>query len=65
MIFETAVQSVFLVPMAISLGYGILLATAVVLLFTPAVHCITFDVRHAIRCVRAFSRGEPIPDRAT
>jgi multidrug efflux pump subunit AcrB len=45
MIFETSIQARFLVPMAISLGYGILLSTAVVLLFTPAIHRIVQDVR--------------------
>ncbi len=44
MIFETSVQARFLVPMAISLGYGILLSTAVVLLFTPTIHRITQDL---------------------
>ncbi len=48
MIFETSVQARFLVPMAISLGYGILLSTAVVLLFTPTIHRITQDLSAAI-----------------
>ncbi len=43
MIFETSIQARFLVPMAISLGYGILFSTVVVLLFIPAVHRIQYD----------------------
>jgi multidrug efflux pump subunit AcrB len=36
MIFDQSVQARFLVPMAISLGYGILFTAAVILLLTPA-----------------------------
>ena len=57
-IFETSVQARFLVPMAISLGYGILLSTAVVLLFTPAIHRITQDLRCAITWTVTFVRDE-------
>ena len=49
MIFETSVQARFLVPMAISLGYGILLSTVVVLLFLPAAHHIAHDVKTLVR----------------
>jgi multidrug efflux pump subunit AcrB len=58
MIFETSVQARFLVPMAISLGYGILLSTAVVLLFTPCVHRISQDVHAVCRSTLAFARGQ-------
>ena len=57
MIFETSVQARFLVPMAISLGYGILLSTAVVLLFTPSIHRITQDLRSASTRAVTFVRG--------
>ncbi len=58
MIFETSIQARFLVPMAISLGYGILLSTAVVLLFTPAVHRITQDLRGVLTGAMMFVRGQ-------
>ncbi len=58
MIFETSVQARFLVPMAISLGYGILLSTAVVLLFTPSVHRISQDIHGVLRSTRAVVRGQ-------
>jgi multidrug efflux pump subunit AcrB len=64
MIFETSVQARFLVPMAISLGYGILLSTAVVLLFTPAVHRITQDIHEAIAATIRFARA-PLDATAT
>jgi multidrug efflux pump subunit AcrB len=57
MIFESSVQARFLVPMAISLGYGILLSMAVVLLFTPSVHRITQDLRAVVAGTVHFVRG--------
>ena len=45
MIWETSVQARFLVPMAISLGFGILFATLIVLLLVPAFYLIVEDVR--------------------
>lgn len=58
MIFETSVQARFLVPMAISLGYRILLSTAVVLLFTPSIHRITQDLRSVVAGTVTFVRGQ-------
>ncbi len=46
MIFEQSVQARFLIPMAISLGYGILFTTAVILLLTPALYVIHQDIRN-------------------
>ncbi len=45
MIFEQSVQARFLVPMAISLGYGILFTTVVILFLMPAFFLIYHDVR--------------------
>jgi len=44
MIFETSVQAKFLIPMAISLGFGILFATFLVLLLVPALYLIVEDI---------------------
>jgi multidrug efflux pump subunit AcrB len=44
MIFETSVQARFLVPMAVSLGYGVLFATVIALLFVPALYLIREDI---------------------
>jgi multidrug efflux pump subunit AcrB len=44
MIFEQSVQARFLIPMAISLGYGILFTTFVILLLMPALYMIYYDV---------------------
>lgn len=46
MIFETSVQARFLIPMAISLGYGILFATGITLLFVPSLYLILDDIHN-------------------
>ena len=45
MILETSVQAQFLVPMAISLGFGILFGTGIILLLIPALYMILEDIR--------------------
>jgi multidrug efflux pump subunit AcrB len=45
MIFETSRQARFLIPMAISLGYGILFATVITLVIVPSVYLIVEDFR--------------------
>lgn len=45
MIFEQSVQARFLIPMAISLGYGILFTTFIILFLTPAFYVIYHDMR--------------------
>ena len=44
-IFETSRQSQFLIPMAISLAFGILFATPIILLVVPCFYMIVEDVR--------------------
>ena len=46
MIFETSRQARFLIPMALSLGYGILFGTAIILLLTPCLYMIIEDIKH-------------------
>ncbi len=43
MITETSVQARFLVPMAISLGFGVLFATAIILVLVPAFYMMLED----------------------
>jgi multidrug efflux pump subunit AcrB len=45
MILETSVQAQFLIPMAISLGFGILFATGITLLMIPTFYLILEDIR--------------------
>ncbi|AGF77924.1 cation/multidrug efflux pump [Desulfocapsa sulfexigens DSM 10523] len=49
MIFEQSVQARFLIPMAISLGYGILFSTAIILFLMPAFYLIYDDVLGLMR----------------
>jgi len=49
MIFETSIQAKFLVPMAISLGYGILFTTFVILILNPALYVIHHDFSRFFR----------------
>lgn len=44
MIFEPSVQARFLIPMALSLGFGVLLATPLTLLVVPCLYRILVDV---------------------
>ncbi len=46
MIFETSRQARFMIPMALSLGYGILFSTAITLVLDPSLYLIVEDVRH-------------------
>lgn len=44
MIFETSRQARFMIPMALSLGYGIVFATAIVLVMIPCLFMIVDDI---------------------
>ena len=45
MIYETSIQAKFMIPMAISLGYGILFSTVISLIFVPAMYLMLEDVK--------------------
>ena len=45
MIFETSMQAKFLIPMAVSLGYGIVFATAITLILIPTLYRILEDLK--------------------
>jgi multidrug efflux pump subunit AcrB len=46
MILETDVQGKFLVPMAVSLAFGILFATVITLFLVPGIYLILEDVKN-------------------
>jgi len=54
MIFETSVQARFLIPMALSLGYGVLFATFIILLVVPSLYLVLDDLGRLAR--RIFGR---------
>ena len=45
MIFETSMQAKFLIPMAVSLGYGIVFAPAITLILVPSLYRILEDLK--------------------
>lgn len=45
MIFETSRQARFMIPMAISLGYGLVFATAITLVLVPSIYLIIEDFK--------------------
>ncbi|MBN2447597.1 MAG: efflux RND transporter permease subunit [Phycisphaerae bacterium] len=45
MIFETSRQARFMIPMALSLGYGILFATVITLLLVPCLYIVLEDIK--------------------
>ena len=45
MITETSVQAQFLIPMAVSLGFGVLFVTVIALVVVPAAYLIAEDIR--------------------
>lgn len=46
-IFETSLQAQYIIPMAISLGFGILFSTAIILVLVPCIYVIVEDVKRA------------------
>ena len=48
-ILETSRQAAYLVPMAISLGFGIVFATAIILVLVPCLYLILEDLHIAVR----------------
>ena len=57
LIFETSVQARFIVPMAISLGCGILFATFIILLLVPSLYLILEDLLWAFKAFSGFVLG--------
>lgn len=64
MILETSVQARFLVPMAVSLGFGVMFSTFVTLLVVPCLYLVVEDVRHLLGYRRETDRTEPGPAAA-
>ena len=57
MIFETSLQARILIPMAVSLGYGILFSTAVILILVPALFVMVENGRRNLKRARAWLAG--------
>lgn len=59
MIAETSMQARFLIPMAISLGFGVLFATGICLVLVPSVYALLDDLKLAWQRVATFVSGAP------
>lgn len=49
LIFETSLQAQYIIPMAISLGFGILFSTAIILVLVPCLYLILEDIESLFR----------------
>ena len=63
MLLEQDQQARFLIPMAVSLGFGILFATAITLILLPALYLVMDDVRELPRRVKQLVWRKPGPTR--
>jgi multidrug efflux pump subunit AcrB len=52
MIFETSVQARFLIPMALSLGFGVLFVTVIALIIVPSLYLAVVDAKRMAQKVR-------------
>ena len=57
-LFEKSVQAQFLIPMAISMSFGLMGATALVLVLVPALYLLLYDVQGILRWLRTGSFEE-------
>ena len=63
LMLESSVQALFLIPMAVSLAFGVMFSTLVTLVLTPSLYLILEDLRALVRrVVRWMSEPEPAPE---
>jgi len=62
MIFETSVQARFLIPMAISIGFGILFGTVIILGMVPALYLFLEDVKRFFVGLERAAHGDETGD---
>ena len=67
LMFETSFQAKFLIPMAVTLTFGLGFATLLTLLIVPVLNMIFFDIRNFVRRAWALAWGgqphEAVPER--
>ncbi|MBN2309035.1 MAG: efflux RND transporter permease subunit [Candidatus Hydrogenedentes bacterium] len=65
MIFETSRQARFLIPMALSLGFGIVFATVITLILVPSLYLVANDVYRLLGVLRGEHHEEAgLPEQA-
>lgn len=58
LLFEKQTQAQFLIPMAISLGFGILFATVITLVLVPVNYVLGYEIREFFRTLNTQIRGK-------
>ncbi|MFW6151983.1 MAG: efflux RND transporter permease subunit [Verrucomicrobiota bacterium] len=56
MMLETSIQARFLIPMALSLGFGILFSTLITLVLVPSLYMLIFDTKKGVAKIRSVTR---------
>ena len=65
LIMETSLQAQFLIPLAVSIGYGVLFGTVIIVLTVPAVFMAQYYISAGLAgIVAAFSAGTKTADRS-
>ena len=64
LMFETSFQAKFLIPMAVTLTFGLLFATGLTLVLVPAINLIFFDIEHAVSRLFTRRHAAPLPSRS-
>jgi len=64
-LLERSVQAQFVIPMAISLGFGILFATAITLFLVPALYLLQIDGFARTRKITNWLLGRDVPPSAS
>jgi predicted RND superfamily exporter protein len=57
---ETSTQAQFIIPMAISISFGIIFATVITLFLIPSLYVIQDDVLQALKSFKPFSTEQKI-----
>jgi multidrug efflux pump subunit AcrB len=57
LLLEKSLQAKFLVPMGISLGFGVIFATVITLILVPAMYLILEDIRSLLKKTRTILFG--------
>ena len=57
LLLEKSLQAKFLVPMGISLGFGVIFATVITLILVPAMYLILEDIRSLLQKIRIILFG--------
>jgi hypothetical protein len=61
MILERSLQAQFLIPMAVSLGFGVLFATSITLLLVPCGYVILDDLQNLVGNLRTRIKRREAP----